>query len=146
MPLTPEAMDRLIDEHFAHEAQDDVDGAVASLAPDARHEVIPSPMGGNRGRAHARAFYTRLFAALKGEGVRPIRRLYGENFLIDETEWTGEVLDGSVFLCDGRNGPVTFRMLHVFELDENLISNEQVWCDLAAIQRQLGCLPGQQAG
>ena len=38
----------------------------------------------------------------------------------------------------GRTGSVTFRMLHVFEFEGDLIRSEQVWCDLAAIQAQLG--------
>ena len=32
---------------------------------------------------------------------------------------------------------MSFRLLHVFELDGEKIALEQVWCDLAAIQRQL---------
>lgn len=48
------------------------------------------------------------------------------------------VIDGSIFLCDGHTGDVSFRMLHVFEFEGDLIRSEQVWCDLAAIQAQLG--------
>jgi hypothetical protein len=33
---------------------------------------------------------------------------------------------------------VNFRLLHVFELDGEKIKREQVWCDLAAVQKQLG--------
>jgi predicted ester cyclase len=36
---------------------------------------------------------------------------------------------------------VSFRLLHVFELRDGKIAREQVWCDLAAIQRQLGVTP-----
>jgi hypothetical protein len=69
--------------------------------------------------------------------VTPIRRLYGENFLIDETLWHGHISDGRPFLCDGKSGDVSFRLLHVFEIRNGKISREQVWCDLAAIQQQL---------
>jgi ketosteroid isomerase-like protein len=130
-------IDRLIDDHFRYEATDDVDGVVASLAPDAAHHVIPSPVGPIRGSEATRAFYQRLFAALAGRGVTPVRRLYGDDFVIDEVIWHGDVTDGSIFLCDGQSGPVSFRMLHVFEFDGGLIKSEQVWCDLAAIQAQL---------
>jgi len=136
--MNPEQIDRLIDEHFRFEATDDVDGVVASLTPDAAHQVIPSPVGPIRGREAARAFYARLFAALAGEKVTPVRRLYGSDFVVDEVVWEGQVADGSIFLCDGLGGPVSFRMLHVFEFEGELIRNEQVWCDLAAIQAQLG--------
>jgi predicted ester cyclase len=79
-----------------------------------------------------------LFADLKGEGVTPVRRLYGKDFVVDETLWHGRIVNGRIFLCDGKSGKVSFRLLHVFELRDGKIRREQVWCDLAAIQRQLG--------
>jgi len=138
MNPTPQQIDEIINQHFMYEATDDVDGVVASLAPGAEHEVIPSPYGVLREPAGIRQFYERLFADLKGEGVTPVRRLYGEGFVVDETVWHGHVNDGRQFLCEGRSGPVSFRMLHVFELEGDKIRRENVWCDLAAIQRQLG--------
>ena len=144
--MTSAEYDQMIDEHFRFEATDDVDGVTASLAPDATHHVIPSPVGPIRGRSAARAFYKQLFAALAGRDVTPVRRLYGDNFVVDEVIWHGEVIDGSIFLCDGRSGPVSFRMLHVFEFEAQLIKSEQVWCDLADIQRQLGYAPPPAVG
>ena len=49
------------------------------------------------------------------------------------------VADGRPFLCDGKSGDVSFRMLHVFDIRDGKITREKVWCDLAAIQQQLGC-------
>jgi ketosteroid isomerase-like protein len=141
MPIaTPQQMDEIVNQHFMFEATDDVDGVTASLTPDAEHEVIPSPSGVLRDPRDVRGFYSRLFSDLKGEGVTPVRRLYGEGFLVDETIWHGHVNDGRQFLCDGKSGPVSFRMLHVFEFAGDKIRREQVWCDLAAIQKQLGAL------
>jgi hypothetical protein len=140
MGMTREQMDQLIDQHFAFEATDDVDGVMSSLADGAQHEVIPSPVGALHDPAKIRAFYQMLFAALDGESVTPVRRLYGEGFLIDETIWHGHIRDGHVFLCHGKSGPVSFRLLHVFELGDGRIVRESVWCDLAAIQQQLGCV------
>jgi hypothetical protein len=138
MNPTPQQIDEIINQHFMYEATDDVDGVVASLAPGAEHEVIPSPYGVLREPGDIRLFYERLFADLKGEGVTPVRRLYGEGFVVDETIWHGHVNDGRQFLCEGKSGPVSFRMLHVFELEGDKIRRENVWCDLAAIQQQLG--------
>ena len=138
MNPTPQQIDEIINQHFMYEATDDVDGVVASLAPGAEHEVIPSPYGVLREPGDIRRFYERLFADLKGESVTPVRRLYGEGFVVDETIWHGHVNDGRQFLCDGKSGPVSFRMLHVFELEGDKIRRENVWCDLAAIQQQLG--------
>ncbi|HKO88509.1 MAG TPA: hypothetical protein VJU83_08325 [Burkholderiales bacterium] len=50
------------------------------------------------------------------------------------------VVDSRPFLREGKSGPVSFRLLHVFELRGDEISREQAWCDLAAIQQQLGCV------
>jgi len=138
MRLSHAEMDRIIDEHFGYEAADDVDGVMASLAPEVEHEVVPSPVGALRDPARIRAYYERLFGSVKGEGVTPIRRLYGDGFVVDETLWRGTIEDGSIFLCDGKSGPVSFRLLHVFELEDGKIAREAAWCDLAAIQRQLG--------
>jgi ketosteroid isomerase-like protein len=141
MGMTREQMDRLIDEHFAYEAGDDVNGVLGSLAEDAEHEIIPSPFGVLKEHARIRGMYEMLFRDLKGEGVTPVRRLYGDGFAVDETIWHGHIADGRQFLCEGRSGKASFRLLHIFEFRDGKIARENVWCDLAAIQRQLGCEP-----
>ena len=138
MRVSREEIDRAIDEHFRFEATDDVDGVIASLDDEVEHEVIPSPAGMLRDRAELRAFYVGLFENLRGESVTTIRRLYGDDFAVDESLWKGYMADGGPFLCEGRSGPVSFRLLHVFEFRNGRISRESVWCDVAAIQRQLG--------
>ena len=143
--MTPERMDRIIDEHFRFEATDDVAGVLGSLAEEVEHEVVPSPVGMQTDRARIGRFYRMLFSDLKGENVTPLRRLYGENFVVDESLWHGRIENGRVFLCDGMSGKVSFRLLHVFELEGEKIRSEQVWCDLAAIQRQLGMAAEAQA-
>ncbi len=141
MSLTREQMDRKIDEHFAFEGRDDVAGVLATLAPDATHDVIGYPAGPSRGHEAARRFYEGLFADLAESKVTPIRRLHGENFLVDESLWEGTA-PGRPFGIEGRNRPVSFRLLHVVEFTPaGLIQREQVWLDLAAIQRQLPPLP-----
>lgn len=137
MSLSNEQMDAAIEEHFRFEATDDVEGVLATLADGAAHEVVPSPVGMLRDREKIRAYYEMLFECLKGEKVTPIRRLYGEGFVVDETLWEGEIVDGHPFLCDGKSGRVSFRLLHVFEFEGGKIGSEAVWCNLAAIQRQL---------
>ena len=139
MGLSPSEIDRIIDTHFLFEATDDVDGVLASLTDDAAHRLVPSAQGELHDRASIRAFYERLFEDLRGEQVTPVRRLYGDDFVVDESIWQGHVNDGRAFLCEGKSGPVRFRILHVFEFRDGKIGREQVWCDLGEIQRQLGC-------
>ncbi|HZT05472.1 MAG TPA: nuclear transport factor 2 family protein [Chloroflexota bacterium] len=139
MSATPAQLDQIINDHFRFEATDDVDAVVDSLAQRIEHEVVPSPMGASTDKARIRSYYEMLFANVEGERVTPIRRYYGDNFVIDETMWHGRVKDGRPFLCEGKSGPVSFRLLHVFEVEDGKITREQAWCDLAAIQQQLGC-------
>ena len=141
MGMSREAMDEAVNAHFGYEASDNLDGVMASLADEIEHEVIPSPVGAQRDKGGIRALYAAMFDSLKGESATPLRRYYGDDFMIDETLWTGEILDGGVFNCPGKSGRTSFRLLHVFEFKDGRISREQAWLDLAAIQHQLGAAP-----
>lgn len=134
--MTRDEMDRIINEHFGFEATDDVDGVLASLTDDVAHHVVGSPWGELTGKDAVRPFYEQLFADVKGEAVEPVRRWYGDDFVVDETLWTGHIANGRFFGLEGKSGHVTFRLLHVFELRGGLISREEVWSDIAAIDQQ----------
>ena len=137
MILTPEQMDRKIDEHFGFEAGDNVEGVLATLAPDATHDIVGYPTGPTRGRENARGFYVQMFADLAESRVTALKRLYGENFLVDESLWEGRA-PGRPFGLEGRNRPLKFRLLHVVEFTtDGQIQREQVWLDMAAIMQQL---------
>jgi hypothetical protein len=137
MSLTPKQMDRMMDEHFEYEANDDVAGVLATLADDATHDIVGWPSGPTHGRQAARPFYETMFADLSEGTVSSTRRLYGEGFLIDESVWRGKA-PGQPFGVDGKGRPLTFRLLHVVEFTEaGQIQGEQVWVDLAAIIQQL---------
>lgn len=137
MALTREQMDRKMDEHFGYEAADDVAGVLATLSADAEHDIVGWPTGPSRGRDGARPFYEALFADLSDGRVECLRRLYGENFMVDESRWSGRA-PGRPFGLAGRGRPLEFRLLHVVEFStEGALQREQVWVDLAAIQQQL---------
>ena len=138
MSMTHSQMDQLVNDHFRFEATDDVDAVLATMSDQAEHEIIPSPMGALTDTADMRSYYEMLFSNIHGESVTPLRRLYGQDFVIDETLWRGHIVDGRPFLCDGMSGDIAFRLLHVFEIRDGKIKREQAWCDLAAIQEQLG--------
>lgn len=144
MTLSREQMDRKIDEHFRFEMNDDVAGVLATLAPDVEHDIVGHPGGPTRGRETARGFYESLFTDLAGGKVECRRRLYGENFLVDESLWRGTAA-GRPFGFEGRGRPLEFRLLHVIEFADNGdIQRENVWIDMGAIVRQLG--PQSAAG
>src|SRR3954471_15023774 len=101
MSLTRTQMDRKIDEHFGFEARDDVEGVLATLAPDVEHDIVGSPTRPTRGREGARPFYEALFADLAESRVECVRRLYGDGFLVDESVWCGTA-PGRPFGLEGR--------------------------------------------
>ena len=137
MALSQAEMDRKLDEHLDYEARDDVEGVLATLTGDVEHDIVGWPGGPARSKADIREFYQTLFADLDHESVKSVRRLYGKNFLVDESVWSGRA-PGHPFGIEGKNRPLEFRLLHIVEFAENgNIARENVWLDLAAIQRQL---------
>ena len=138
MALTPAEMDARLDEHFRFEAADDVEGVLATLTGDVEHDVVGWPSGPVHGKQEVRPFYETLFADLSDGKVESQRRLYGDNFRVDDSVWRGRA-PGRPFGLPGLGRPLAFRLLHVLEFtDSGEISRENVWVDLAAIQRQLG--------
>ena len=137
MPLTREEMDRKIDTHFGFEAADDVAGVLATLAPDVEHDIVGAPTGPTRGRDGARPFYEALFADLADGTVTCLKRLYGGDFLVDESLWRGRA-PGRPFGFEGRGRPLEFRLLHVIEFaDDGAMKRENVWIDMGAVLQQL---------
>jgi hypothetical protein len=76
-------------------------------------------------------------AHARSMSVETIHRLYGEDFLVDESLWRGRA-PGTPFGLQGKNRPLKFRLLHVVQFSETGdITRENVWIDLAAIINQL---------
>jgi hypothetical protein len=137
MALTKQQMDKKMDEHFAFEGRDDIEGVLATLTEDVEHDIVGWPFGPASSREGARKFYETLFLDLSDGKVEHVKRLYGHNFMVDESIWSGRA-PGKPFGIEGRNRPLQFRLLHVIEFADNGdIKRENVWIDLAAIQQQL---------
>ncbi len=137
MALTREQMDQKLDEHFGFEMSDNVEGVLATLSDDVVHDIVGMPSGPTYGPAAARGFYEALFSDLSDGQVVSRRRLYGDNFMVDDSLWSGRA-PGRPFGIEARNRPLSFRLLHVLEFkDDGVISRENVWVDLATIQQQL---------
>jgi len=135
--LTREMMDAKLDEHFGFEQRDDVEGVLSTLTEDVEHDIVGWPHGPSLGRDATRAFYQATFADLADGQVRSVRRFYGDNFMVDESIWSGTAV-GRPFGFEGRGRPLEFRLLHVLEFAEDgRIARENVWLDTAAIARQL---------
>ena len=137
MPLTPAQMDERMDQHFGFEARDDVAGVLSTMAEDVEHDIVGWPTGPTYGPAAARPFYEALFAGLADGRVETMRRLHGDNFLVDDSVWSGRA-PGRPFGLEGRDRPLSFRLLHVVEFTpQGDIARENAWIDMASILQQL---------
>jgi hypothetical protein len=137
MPLTRAEMDAMIDQHFGFEQADDVEGVLKTLTPDAEHDIVGWPTGPTHGPEGARGFYEALFTDLADGKIETVRRLYGEDFLVDESLWRGRAA-GRAVGRGGRGRALAFRLLHVVEYAaDGRMKRENVWIDLAAILQQL---------
>lgn len=129
-------MDRLIAEHLAAEEAGDTAAAVAVYTDDIEHDVVGSPTGPVHGKAAAQDFYRYLIANLNVEQMDPTRSYYGDDFCVIEHLCTGTV-PGELGGIEGNGKRVAFRMLHVWEFKNGLMSRENVWLDGGSIAAQL---------
>jgi predicted ester cyclase len=134
--VTPQQMDRLVDDHLSAEARGDIPAVLDTLDEG----IVRNVPGGTdmlTGKDASRAFYSALFAELEITGYRNLRRWHGPDFLVDlmlvEAKATG-----NPFGFDGRGRSFEFSLLHVFEFANGRISLESGWPDMAAIAAQLG--------
>lgn len=128
------AIDRLLDEHFRAEAAADIPAVQATLTDDVYHDIIGETVLHGRDAAGAR--YDQIFSNLDVEQFVPIRRLYADDFVVDEVMVEGRAV-GTFAGMEGRGRRVKFRLLHVFELRDGLIARETACLDIPAVQKQL---------
>ena len=129
-------MRELVERHLKAEGAGDVEGAVAVYTDDVTHDAVGFPGSPRQGKDAARDFYRFLTANFRTEAEKPIHQFVTDDALVLEQEMTGTVI-GEMLGIPGNGRQVTFRILHVFEFREGLISREQVWIDTAAIVAQL---------
>lgn len=129
-------MEQLIGAHIAAEMAGDPAGAVAVYTHDVEHDAVGSPLGPLSGRDAAQDFYGQLITDLHVERMDLNRSYYGADFAVTEHQCTGTVT-GQMLGIPGAGRRVSFRLLHVWEFRNDLISRENVWLDSAAIAAQL---------
>jgi steroid delta-isomerase-like uncharacterized protein len=135
--FTASQFDEMIDRHFRYEIDDDVEGVLSTMVNDLTHDLVGLPTGVSRGKEAARGFYEQLFSDLSGEKVTTVTRLYGDDFAVDESLWEGSAV-GNPLGIPGKGKPLSFRILHIFEMaPDGKIKRENVWLDYAAIVQQL---------
>ncbi len=138
--MDPTEMDRLIHEHIASEIAGDVTGAVSVYTDDVVHDVVGFPTGPKFGKAEAAGFYDHLTANFSTETMTVTRSYYGDDFCVVEHDTTGTV-PGEFLGIQGNGKRVTFRMLHIWEFRDGLMSRENIWLDGGSIVAQLMAPP-----
>lgn len=133
--MTPEQMDAVLDRHFAAEAAHDLETLLGTLTPDAEHDVVG--MGVLVGREAIAERYRMLFAQADEEKYEPVRRYYGDGFVVDEVLATQRIANDD-FGPQARGKVVQYRIMHVCEFRDGLMSRENVWLDTAALMAQVG--------
>ena len=129
-------MDELIEAHIKAESAGDTAGAVAMYTDDVEHDVVGSPTGPLKGKDAAQGFYEYLTQNVTNDKMVLTHSYYGEGFCVTEHLATGTV-DGEFLGVPGHGNRVTFRLLHVWEFRNGLISRENVWLDGASVVAQL---------
>ena len=103
---------------------------------DVEHDPVGFPGAPFHGKDGARAFYGVLAQNFRTEEEQSTHEYSTENSLVMEQLMTGTVI-GEMLGIPGNNRRITFRILHVFEFRDGLISRENIWLDTAAIIGQL---------
>jgi hypothetical protein len=134
--MQPAEMDEIMGRHYAAEAAHDLGALMATLTDDVIHDVVGHPTPVLRDPEAIKARYAELFADLGDEQVEPLRRLYGNDFIVDEAMVTARAT-GMMLGIPGDNRQVTFRLMHVCEFRDGGISRENVWMDVGALMQQL---------
>ena len=125
-----------VERHLKAEGAGDVEGAVAVYTEDVVHDAVGFPGSPRTGKQAAREFYGFLTANFRTETETPLHRWFAGNTMLLEQTMTGAVT-GQMLGIPGNGRRITFRIFHVFEFADGLISREQVWIDSGTIAAQL---------
>ena len=134
--MDQQEMIAVVEQHLKAEGAGDIDGAVAAVHRRHRPRRRRVPWLAAHGKEAAREFYGFLTANFRTEEEEPINRWFlGDTMFLEQT-MTGTVI-GEMLGIPGNGRRVTFRIFHVFEFNDGLITREQVWLDTGAIVAQL---------
>jgi len=126
----------IIDQHFASENSHDIAATLATYTEDVVWDDVSHPACPVHGKQATASMYEGIIAAIPDLHLESITRFDAVDHVVDESLATGHVT-GSFLGVDGQGSPVSFRMLHVFDLRDGLISREQAWFDTSGVLRQI---------
>jgi steroid delta-isomerase-like uncharacterized protein len=126
----------VIERHFAAENAHDIAATLATYTQDVVWDDVAHPACPVYGMEAAAMMYDGIMTAIPDMHLTVITRFSTNDHVVDESRVTGHVT-GNFLGLEGQGAPISFRMLHVFDLREGLISREQAWFDTAGVLRQI---------
>jgi hypothetical protein len=135
-PVSHADLDRLVDGQLRAEHDGDIEAILEPMTDAIVHDVVGATDNPVQGLEAVRRRYHDQLAATVHEQDLPLRRLYGNDFVLDEHVWSGR-LTGRAFEIDGHGRWMSHRVLWLLEVRHGRIIRETVWNDLPAIRRQL---------
>jgi steroid delta-isomerase-like uncharacterized protein len=128
----------IIDRHFAAENAHDVEATLATYTNDIVWDDITHPDSPFRGKQEVGNVYGGIIDAIPDVTLTSVRRFASADGtqVLDESILTGHV-EGEWAGIQGGGAPVEIRLLHVFEIRDELISYENAWFDSAEVHRQV---------
>lgn len=129
-------LDLLVDTHLHALRDGDVETALGGLTEDVEYDLVGCTPSSIRGKDAVRAHHVQDFANTMHERDVPLRRLYGDGFVIDELIWEGRIT-GRVGHLVGNGRRVSQRILRILEVRDGLVARQTIYTDFATITRQL---------
>ena len=140
-----EAKLALIHTHLDAEGAGDVETACSVYTDDIEHDAVGFPGAPCHGIEAAKGFYEHLTANIRTTGEKTLHQFETTNgAIVIEAEMSADVI-GEFLGIPGNGRNITFRILHVFEFAQDLISRERVWLDTGSIVAQLTAPEGISA-
>jgi len=130
------ALELLVDTHLHALRDGDLETIMGTVRDDVEYDLIGAVPNSLRGRDAVRAHHLQEFANTMHERDVPLRRLYGEGFVVDELIWEGRIT-GRVGSLVGNGRRVTQRILRIFEVHDGRVARQSIYFDFAAMTRQL---------
>jgi steroid delta-isomerase-like uncharacterized protein len=131
----------IIDRHFDAENNHDVLATLQTYAEDVVWDDVANPSCPVQGKEATALMYEGILAAIPDLHLESTSRFSCGDHVVDESQITGHV-DGSFLGVAGGGAAVSFRILHVLDIRDGLISREQAWFDTADVLRQIAASSG----
>ncbi len=129
-------LDLLVDTHLHALRDGDVETALGCVAEDVEYDLVGNATSSIRGKEAVRAHHVQEFANTMHERNVPLRRLYGQDFVVDELIWEGRIT-GRVGPLIGHGRRVSQRVLRIFEVSDGFVVRQSIYRDFASIAQQL---------